>query len=65
MSPYPERPYTETGLCEMRLVWTLSNLGIPRRRALLMSQEQATAMLAVCLRDRLIDSLLAERQAAL
>ena len=52
--PSPERPHHETGLCSMRLVWTLSDLGIPRRRALMLSQEQATAMLAVCLRDRLI-----------
>ena len=55
---YPERPSHQTGLCEMALVWTLSDLGVPRRHVLMMTQEQATAMLAVCLRDRLIDRLL-------
>ena len=64
MQPYPyERHYSQTGLCEMALVWTLSNLGVPRRAALLMSQEQATAMLAVCLRERLIDGMV--RKAAI
>ena len=56
MFPYPERDPNSTGLCEMALVWTLADLGIPRRHVLMMTQEQATAMLAVCLRDRLIDA---------
>jgi hypothetical protein len=44
----------------MSLVWLLADLGIPRRVALLLSQQEATAMLAVCLRDRLIDRLVSK-----
>ena len=59
MYNYPERPYNETNLCEMRLVWLLSDLGVPRRVSLLLSQQQATAMLGATVRDRVIDGMIA------
>ena len=59
---YPERDPRTTNLCSMRLVWLLSDLGVPRRRALLLSEQEATCLLAVTLRDRLIDQ--AVRKAA-
>ena len=63
MYTYPERPPHESGFCSMSLVWALADLGVPRRAALLMSEQQATAMLACVVRDRLVDSLLAGKEA--
>lgn len=56
MFPYPERPPHESGFCSMRLVWLLSDLGIPRRHVLLMTEQEATATLAHVVKNRVIDA---------
>lgn len=40
----------------MRLVWLLSDLGIPRRHVLLMTEQEATATLAHVVKNRVIDA---------
>lgn len=55
---YPERPPTESGFCSMAAIWHLDALGVSRRVALLLSEREATCLIAVISRARLVDSLL-------